>query len=241
MTTPDSITQKVSADFSWLTHHLVMLAIVGVLVFAGVYGIESVIARHDHDNAVEKQTIAQTLAQQNQTFQAQTQTQINALVQQNAALSQQVGALATAITSRDSQLRAQQNQVPALTPDQLSVEWQKGIKNAGNIKPILGGYQIDQAAAVASVQAIESVPVLRMDITDLQKSNLSLQSELNNDAAVLIMEKKSHLSDNASNQALIDAQNAKIKDITAQCRKSKLKWFGLGFLAGLFAAHSAGI
>lgn len=240
-TSPETITQKVQADYSWLTHHILMLVIVGVLVIGSVYGIESVIARHDHENALEKQAFAQTLAQQNQTFQAQTQTQINTLVQQNTALQQQIGVLATAITTRDSQLRTQQAQVPALTPDQLSVEWQKDIKNAGNIKPILGGYQVDQSAAVASLQAIEAVPVLQQDILDLQTSNKNLGVQIVNETAIYEDEKKAHASDNTANKAAIDAQNAKIKDLNAQCRKSKLRWFGLGFLAGLFAAHSAGI
>jgi hypothetical protein len=244
MTTPTDtvVSGTISDDLAWLRHHLILLALVVLLVVGSVYGIESVIAKHDHENALEKQAIAQTLAQQNQQFQSQTQIQINTLVQQNTALQQQIGVLATAITTRDSQLRTQQAQVPQLTPDQLSVEWQKDIKNAGNIKPILpSGYQVDQAAAVASVQAIEAVPVLQQDIGDLQNSNKNLGVQLVNETAIYEDEKKAHASDNTANAAAIAAQNAKIKDITAQCRKSKLKWFGLGFLAGLFAAHSAGI
>jgi len=242
MTPTDTVVSgTLSHDLNFLRHHLILLALVVLLVFGGVYGVLNVISKHDHENTLEKQAYAQTLQQQNQQFQTTTQKEIDILAQQNAALSQQVGALAMAISTRDAQLRTQQNQVPQLTPDQLSVEWQKDIKNAGNIKTVPGGYQVDQAAAVASVQAIEAVPVLQMDITDLQKSNNSLQSELNNDGASLIMEKKAHLSDNASNQALIDAQNAKIKDITAQCRKSKLKWFGIGFVAGLFVRNASGI
>jgi len=232
------VSGTLSHDLAWLRHHLILLALVIILVFGSVYGIESVIAKHDHENALEKQAIAQTLAQQNQQFQAQTQTQINTLVQQNTALQQQVGALATAITTRDSQLRTQQAQVPQLTPDQLSVEWQKDIKNAGNVKPSPGGYLVDQQAAVASVQAIEAVPVLQQDISDFQKQFEKLNVQLVNETAIYEDEKKAHASDNTANQAKIDAQVAKIKDITAQCRKSKLKWFFAGFFIG-WAGHAA--
>jgi hypothetical protein len=243
MTAPTDtvVSGTLSHDLAYLRQHLILLALVVLLVFGGVYGILSVISKHDHENALEKQAFAQTLQQQNQTFQAQTQSQINTLVQANTALQQQVGVLATAITTRDSQLRTQQAAVPQLTPDQLSVEWQKDIKNAGNIKPILGGYQVDQSAAVASVQAIEAVPVLQQDIVDLQNSNKNLGVQLVNETAIYEDEKKAHASDNTANAAAIAAQNAKIKDLNAQCRRSKWRWFGAGFIAGLFAAHSAGI
>lgn len=228
-------------DLAWLRHHLILLALVVVLVFGSVYGILGVIAKHDHENTLEKQALAQTLVQQNQQFQQQTQAQINSLVQQNTALQQQVGVLATAIATRDSQLRTQQAQVPQLTPDQLSVEWQKDVKNAGSIKPSPGGYLVDQMAAVASVQLLEENPVLHKDLDDLKNIKASLQSELNNDAAVLIMEKKSHLSDNQTNTAIITAKDAEIKDVKAQCRKSKLKWFSIGYVAGLISRHVFGI
>ncbi len=166
-------------DLQFLRHHLILLALVLFLTFGGVYGVESLLAKRDRQNFLEKQALAQTLVQQNQQFQKETQVQIDTLVQQNTVLQQQVGVLATAIATRDTQLRTQQEKVPQLTPDQLSVEWQKDIKNAGNIKPILpSGYAVDQTAAVASVQAIEAVPVLQQDIADLEQSNNRLQSEL---------------------------------------------------------------
>jgi hypothetical protein len=127
-----------------------------------------------------------------------------------------------------------------MTPDQLSLEWQKSIKNAGNIKPILNGYQVDQSAAVATLQMLEAETTLEVDKADLVKSNNNLQVQLVNETAIYEAEKKAHVSDNAANTAVITAKDAEIKDIKAQCRKSKFKWFGLGFLAGL-AAHALGI
>jgi len=223
-----------AADFDWLKHHVVLLLLVVGLVIGSIYGIESVIANHDHEKDVQMQTLAQTMVQQNQLFQQQTKAEIDTLVQQNAVLIQQNTALASAITSRDTQLRTQQSQVPQLSPDQLSVEWQKDIKNAGNIKPSTGGYLVDQAAAVASLQAIEAVPVLQQDITDLQKSNANLGVQLVNETAIFEAEKKSHGSDNDTNKTVLAAKDAELKDVKAQCRKSKLKWFGLGVVVGFF-------
>ncbi len=244
MTAPNDtvVSGTLNHDLAWLRHHLILLALVGVLTFSGIYGIESLISRHDHEAALRMEALAQTLVQQNQLLQQQTKVQIDALTQQNVALQQEVGSLATAIVTRDAQLIQNQNKVPNLSPDQLSAEWQKDIRNAGSIKPTLpSGYLVDQTAAVATVQALESVPVLQQDIADLEKSNSNLQSELNNDAAVLTLEKKSHFSDNQTNTALLTAKDAEIKDVKAQARKSKLKWFGIGFLLGLIGGHAAGL
>jgi len=240
--TPETLTQKVQADYSWLTHHLIQLAIVGVLVISSVYGVESIVARHDHAAALEKQALAQTLIQQNQQFQQQTQATINSLAQQNAALQAEVGTLASAITARDAQLRTQQAQVPTLTPDQLSVEWQKDIKNAGNVKPLpAGGYSVDQAGAVATVQLLESEATLEVDKEDLQKQNSNLQVQFTNEVAIYEDEKKAHASDNAANKATISAKDAEIKDVKAQCRKSKTKIAGIFAVVGIIAAHFLGI
>jgi hypothetical protein len=234
MNTPTDtvVSGTLSHDLAYLRQHLILLALVLLLAFGGIYGVESLIAKHDHENALEKQAFAQTLQQQNQTFQAQTQSQINTLVQANTVLQQQVGVLATAITTRDSQLRTQQAAVPQLTPDQLSVEWQKDIKNAGNIKPIVGGYQVDQAAAVASVQAIEAVPVLQQDIADLQTSNKNLGVQFVNEVAIYEDEKKAHKSDKDADKATIDARDGTIKDLKSDIRKGRFKWFAIGFIAG---------
>lgn len=240
--TDTAISGTLSHDLNFLRHHLILLGLVVVLVAGSVYGILTIIARHDHENFLEKQAFAQTLLQQNQQFQQQTKAQMDALAQSNTILQQEVGTLASAIASRDAQLRTQQAKVPELTPDQLSLEWQKDIKNAGNIKPVLpSGYSVDQAAAVATVQALESEITLELDKADLQKSNANLQSQLANEDAILVMERKSHLSDNQTNQAALAAKDAEIKDVKAQARKSKLKYLGIGYVLGLISGRVLGI
>jgi uncharacterized protein HemX len=242
MTTPTDqvVSGTLTHDLAWLRHHVILLAVVILLVLGSVYGIESVIAKHDHENALEKQAIAQTLVQQNQQFQQQTQAQINTLVQQNQLLQTEVGTLATAIATRDSQLRTQQAQVPQMTPDQLSLAWQKSIKNAGNIKPILNGYQVDQSAAVATLQMLEAETTLEVDKADLVKSNNNLQVQLVNETAIYEAEKKAHVSDNAANTAVITAKDAEIKDIKAQNRKRNVIVAVVAFLGGIIA-HAAGL
>ena len=212
----------ISKDLTWVKTHLLLLAIVVLLTFGGIFGVLQVIASHDHDRAVELQTIAQQIGQQNQLLQQQTKAQIDSLTQQNVALQQEIGTLATAIAARDSQLQKTQASVPNLSPDQLSTEWMTRIKNAGQIKPAQSGYAVDQAAAVATVQALESVPVLEQDKYDLQQSNTALSQQLTNESSKFDLEVKAHVSDQTACQADLKAVNAQLKSVKAQARKRNI-------------------
>lgn len=233
MTNDTQITSKFTADLGWVKHHVILLALVVLLTFGAVYGVETIIARHDDKNAIVLQTIAQQMQQSNQVLQQQNKAQIDALTQQNLQLQQEVSSLATAIATRDTQLQKTQAQVPQLSPDQLSSEWLARIKNAGNIKPILGGYQVDQSAAVATLQQLESVPVLEEDKKDLEAEIANTAAQLNNETAKFDLEVKSHASDNAANKAALDAKDAEIKKVKADCRKSKLKYGFIGTAVGI--------
>lgn len=223
----------ISKDWTWIKTHLALLAVVIILAVGSVYFIEKVIADHDHERAIELQSIAQQIAQQNQTLQQQTKAQIDSLTQTNLALQQEIGSLANAIATRDSQLQKTQQQVPTLTPDQLSAEWSTRIKNAGKITPTPNGYTADQAAAVATVQALESVPVLEQDKHDLQTANANLTNQVANSESKYDLEVKAHVSDNTSCQADLKSANAQLKDVKAQNRKRNIILAIIGFAAGV--------
>jgi uncharacterized protein HemX len=236
----DTLPTKTENDLNWLRHHLILLGLVVVLVVGSIYAIESLIASHDHEAYVREQTLFQQMNQQNQQLQAQTKEQIEALTQQNVALQQEVSSLAGAIANRDRKLEETQAKVPNLNPDQLSAEWKTQIKNAGDVKPILpSGYQVDQLAAVATVQALQSVPVLEQDKHDLEQSNTNLVQELNNETQKFDLEAKAHVSDNATCKESTNVLQKQISDIKAQNRKRNLLIGVFSFIAGM-AAHAAG-
>jgi len=226
----DSVIAK---DWTWIKTHLALLAVVVILAVGSVYFIEKVIADHDHQRAIELQTIAQQISAQNQTIQQQTKAEIDSLTQNNLALQQEIGALATAIATRDFQLQKTQQQVPTLTPDQLSAEWQTRIKNAGKITPTTNGYTADQAAAVATVQALESVPVLEQDKHDLQVSNADLSKQAANSESKYEQELKAHTSDTTACQADLKSAKAQLTDAKAQARKRNIIAAVLGIAGGI--------
>lgn len=76
------------SSLSYLGHHIVLLALVVLLAFGSVYGIESLVAKHDAASAGRLESIVTALEQQVQTSQAQV-AQLAQIVSQRNAQNQQ--------------------------------------------------------------------------------------------------------------------------------------------------------
>src|SRR5208283_4000756 len=87
-TTPASpvVATTTGADLSWFKHHLILLTVVAVLIFGGVYGVLTIIDRHDAQRAAESVAAAAAADKQNAVVQAATQQQIALLAAQNQQL-----------------------------------------------------------------------------------------------------------------------------------------------------------
>jgi hypothetical protein len=229
----------ITDDLNWLKTHLVLLAILVSLTFGGVYGVEALVAKHDASTASQYQAIAAATAAQNATIQAQTQQQITLLAAQNAQLQAQMAQLAQAISSRDAKLLAQQAKIPSMTPVQIAAEFPKYLTKG--IATVEGsGVLLDAPASQEILAQVEEVPVLKQDIIDLNSINAKQASEItnlntsnNSLITALDSEKASHSADNTANAK-------ELISVKAQARKSKLKWFGIGFVAGFVGRHFTG-
>src|SRR5208282_4475722 len=227
-TTPEAPAQGLIAlvkrDWSWLTAHLLLVGVLVVVAAGSVYGVESLIAKHDAENAARYAAIAVQANQQNQLFQTQVQAEIKTLVDANQQLANQNAQLATALTQRQTV--------------EVNIPKQVGTLTATQVATQLGGTANGDIVALPLPQAqialtdVLLVPQLQADKKDLQNQ---LQNETtvaaNNaklytdEATALGDEQKAHQADNKANAA-------EITSIKADCRKSKLKWFGLGVLFG---------
>lgn len=76
-----------------------------------------------------------------------------------------------------------------------------------------------------ALSALQLVPLLQADKVTLTAENTNLSKALD-------LEKQAHVSDVQSCQLQVTADKLEIKAVKAQARKSKLKWFFFGFLAG---------
>jgi hypothetical protein len=232
--TPDT---KIKADIAWAQHHLFLLAAVAVLTFAGIYGVLSLIARHDHDAALQQEAILKTFTQQNQLVQAQTKAQIDTLTQQNVALEQQVSSIATAIVARDRQLAQQQQTIKALPPPQLAAKWGEVASEPAPSIDTQGNFLAPIALVQKSVDALLSLPVLQADINDL-KIQLTEETTIayNNDVKYQD-EKKAHTSDNELGKQTVATKDAEIKDLKAAARKRNVIIAIIGGALGFGLGH----
>jgi hypothetical protein len=236
-TTPSSslseqVETKLKTDYTWLQTHILNLAITGLLVLGGIYGVESIIARHDALVSNHYDALAAQSAVQNQVIQKQTADQISQLAAQNSQLQSQVSSLAQAISSRDAALLTLQKQVVNMQPPALAAEWPKYITH-GTVTALPDGVKLDTPAAQDSLQQLESVPVLQADKKNLQDQTANQAVEITNDQTslkasfdALANEKLSHIADQK-------ACEADKKTLKAQARKGKLKAFFLGVVTGL--------
>ena len=224
MTTPNdtTITSKVTADLAWLKGHLILLAIVGVLILGGVYGVETLLANRAHEQFVQQQAMLQTLIQQNQITQQQTKAQIESLTQQNAATQQQFALLAASIAARDAQLFKDRAQVKTLPPVQLSAKWGEVANEPAPVVDTAGNFITPLPLAQKSVDALITLPVITKDNADL-KAQVEKETTIaaNNDSKYQA-EIKSHDSDNTTCKATVETQKAEIKDLKAGARKREI-------------------
>lgn len=234
--TDKTLEAKLKTDYTWLTTHLIQLAIVGILVISSVYGVESIIARHDSAIATRYDALAAQTTAQNQALQKQTAEQISQLATQNSLLQTQVAGLAQAITTRDAALINLQKQVITMQPPALAAEWPKYVSH-GTVSALPDGVKLDVPAAQDTLSQLESVPVLQADKKNLEDSNAKQAVEITNDQTALKSsqdalgtEKLSHVADNI-------ACTADKKALKAEARKGKIKAFFAGVIAGLIGGR----
>jgi hypothetical protein len=184
--------------------------------------------------------------------------------QQNVLFQQQMAQITQQLTNTNLQLQAdkvaQQKQIQVLQgelanrkqqdatlpPDQLAkhmgdlvtgvlptiITPKEQISNLSAVDV----YLFTQDEVVKVEQALEEPPVLKQQIAADEVIITKDTAIIANDATILDTEKKSHGSDVTALQAKLDAANGQIKVEKDKARHGKLKWFGIGYVAGFGSA-----
>jgi hypothetical protein len=217
-------------------HHIILYAVAIIFALGLTYTVESRVADQAEQKYEKAQAIADLKDQQNTQFQQQIQATIQQLQMQNTQLQAISAQQATTINSLQQQLKDQKGKDVTLPPSGLAARIET-LAPGGNITVVNDGYHLDQAEAVSIVQALEEPPVLKQE---LAADDIIIKNDtavITNDAKVLDAEKQSHGSDVSALQAKLDAANLEIKDVKAQARKGKIKWFGIGYIAGFASSE----
>jgi hypothetical protein len=236
-----TVTSVISKDYSWVVAHLLSLGLVGVLVFASVFGIEHLIVDHDVANSNKYTQILNTQAAQTAAIQKQQQTDEahfavieTALLAQNAQLTKQ-------ITTRNQTVAVQVSADASLSAQQSAARLSQQTNAAsGEIVSTNNSVTMDLPITRVITADLDRLALAQNDLTDTQ-TQLKNETDIATNTA----------TENANDQKLIASQALQLTDaskacqaqiavVKSQARKSKLKWFltGLGIGLGLWAGHS---
>jgi len=235
---------------SWLKHHERLL-IVAMVLLAGSWGIN-----HYLNNAAAKaetraQIAEQALVVANQSYaeakaqsarndaaEAQVAQQYQAMI---SALTAQNASLAAAAAARGTALAQEQNKNKTLPLPELAKKWQT-LENLqdSDLTASAAGITVSPTGAVTTVNALESVPVLTADLKDETQVAQNLQTELDKAvqlAAAQSAQVSSLISQGVAADKLLaatkDADTKELASVKASARKSKIRWFKIGFITGL--------
>lgn len=233
MSTDTTVVSAVSKDLAWLKTHIILLAVVAGLILGGIYGIESLVAKHDDAAAAKYSQIAADTAKQNQQFQLQVQTEIASLVAANQQLANQNQQLVVSLATRQNQEIQIPKQTASLTAVQVAVELQ-GTANGDNVSLTL-------PVAQNVLASVRLVPLLQADKKNLQDAYNNEVQIANNNEKLYTEEQKALVSEQGSHKADNEANAKQITKIKADARKSKLKWLGIGILIGFVGRGFTGV
>ncbi len=235
MNTTD-IETKIKNELSWLQKHerLVLAVVAGLVLWFAIGKIDSLIANHDNANLQQAKVTAQVQEEKNQ-----------ALAEQVSKDRLAYDALAAKIEARDAQLQQMQYQLVAaltkqqqtdktMTPTELTQRWNVLVPEAA-VSITNGHVTLPDSGARATVIELEKAPVLTQELS-------AKTEELGNSQALLKAsgQQVTTLNDLVSGlqlKAVDDAKvcSAQIAVVKAEARKSKRRWFGIGFVTGFLA------
>lgn len=228
---------EVSAK-TWLQKHERLIVIVLVLALLG-WGTNKVFNLIDNRDKQAATLSAQTLAAQQQKDQALSQAvatstqQYQVLIQ---TLTQQNTQLANAVSVRNSALTVQQSADKTLTPSALADRWTLLTKAvSGSIIDNGTTIQVTPDTALTTVQQLEQVPVLTLNLEDQGTELTNTKNELASANQVIGTQKQEIAGLNTQVIDQKKADDAALTQAKADARKSKLKWAAGGFIAGFIA------
>jgi len=228
---------------------LLIVLVAAVVIYLGYVKVTNIIANHDNAQLQQQKLINEQQAAKNQAMLEQQQKDDVLRQQEEAAreaeaqkLQAQNQALVNANTALAAALSKQQKQDATLAPTELAARWQQLVPAAPPASVTVaadGNMQTTPAAAVATVQQLEQVPALTQQLANEKTQEANDQTMLAS-ANAAIGNLNLSLTDRdkridglnltiTGNQKQCEDEKKVIKD---QARKSKRRWFIIGYVAG---------
>jgi len=240
-TTPGSTASPVSSiettvknDLTWLKAHVIQLVIVAALVFGSVSGIENIIAKHDLAATAREEAQLSAQAATTKALEDKITTDEAASAARDAAAQARFDSLAQTILKRDAagtQARQVAGTLDATaTAAAISTETKGAATATGNI------ITMDLPTGRVVNQDLILLGQVQADYKDAQSQIAAVQTQLddmkvdNTDLRALVASQVTQLGQQAN------TCQQEIKTAKAVARKSKAKWFVVGYAAGFVSA-----
>lgn len=230
---------------SWLQRHE-RIVIVALVLLAGAWGFTKY-ADISASKAEARATVAeQALQSQKETDAKNDATTASVLAQYQSmvtALSAQNASLAAAAAQRQATVvKNQATDATLALPVLANRLVTLGNVPDGQVSSDPSHVILTQSGAVAVTQTLETIPALQGDLRDTQahvvaaNAALDKANEVMADQSTQIAGLKLTITDEEK------ACTAQVASVKAEARKSKIKWFKIGFLtgfvSGLYAGHA---
>lgn len=228
----------IASDLNWLKTHAILVVIVVFLALGGVYGIESIISKHDAENAARWKTITDTQNAQVLSLEAKLSQDEKDRAQENAQQTAILAQLAQSIAQRDKQTAAKIEQDKTLDAQGAAQVLSVQLKSKpGEVTAQGNNVSLNLNTAQQVVVDEDEYAGLKQDYTNLQQE-LDSQKTINSNIQGSNLDKDALIASMKTAAADADKScKAQIADVKAQARKSKLKWFVLGWVAGVISGH----
>lgn len=236
----DTSNTAITKDLSWIGSHLVLLLVVALLVFGGVYGVESLLNRRAAENDAKWQAILKQQAAQTQSLQQQISQDEKQWAQTFAKLTAQNAQLATTVAQRNQELQQQEKQNATLTASQAAVRLAAQTQaGTGEISVAGDSVTIDLPITRRIVDSLDSLTAAQADLVDTKKQ-LENETVIATNAQSDAAQQKKLVA--GTQQLVTDAQDAceaQVAALKAAHRKSILKviFVSLGIGVGIGAHY----
>ncbi len=218
-------------DWKWVTQHVILLILAGLLVFGAVYGVESLLTKHDIAMEAKYSQILNQQSAQTQLLETQLKTDESNWTQLSSQLTSQNAADQQIIATRDSQINQLITKINVMKPPQIAADLQTKL-HSGVATVLPDGIKLDTNAArdVDSQLAQGTAAEQNLVIT---KTELENEVMLVNGAEKTISVSNTALAaEQKKNADQITACSAEVRTVKAEATKGKLKWFGIGVVVG---------
>ena len=216
-----------------LDHERLLIVIILACAMVWGYGKYADIRANEANKTLQAQVLITNAAQAASTAQAaQAAADAVALKALNDKITAQNAQLAQANITLANALANQKKTDATLPLPQLAARWDALVPDANPVATPTGQVQVSAAGAVATVQALEEGPALKTELANET-------SKETNDQIIIGSQTKNIFDLNTQITGLktLDTDHQaqcvdQIKVVKAEAKKSKLRWFKIGFVAG---------